>query len=97
MRIQGFDEQKLQFTYVQATGEAFSPQKRTFSTSKNEIYQLFSMFVGHFYIPGFGYGSRDPIEISKSNPDLDTDPDPQQCKIHKVRPTGLGFYKNLES
>jgi hypothetical protein len=27
-------EQKLQFTYVQATGEAFSPEKRTFSTSK---------------------------------------------------------------
>ncbi len=40
------------FTYslwdVQATGEAFSPQKRTSSTSKNEIYKLFSIFVGHF-------------------------------------------------
>jgi hypothetical protein len=29
---------KLQFTFVQATGEAFTPQKRTSSTSKNEIY-----------------------------------------------------------
>jgi hypothetical protein len=33
-----FFYQKLQFTYVQATGEAFSPQKRTSSTSKNVIY-----------------------------------------------------------
>ncbi len=33
-----FFDQKLQFTYVQATGEAFGPQKRTSSTSKNEIY-----------------------------------------------------------
>jgi hypothetical protein len=29
-------------------GEAFSFQKRTSSTSKNEIYSLFSLFVGHF-------------------------------------------------
>jgi hypothetical protein len=47
--IQGFDDQKLkkkitvfliklQFTYVQAIGEDFSPQKRTSSTSKNEIF-----------------------------------------------------------
>jgi hypothetical protein len=31
-------DQKLQFTDVQATGETFIPQKRTSSTSKNEIY-----------------------------------------------------------
>jgi hypothetical protein len=31
-------DQKLQFTYVQATGKALSPQKRTSSTSKNKIY-----------------------------------------------------------
>jgi hypothetical protein len=31
-----FFGQKLQFTYVQATGEAFSPQKRTSSISKHE-------------------------------------------------------------
>jgi hypothetical protein len=31
-------DQKLQFTYVQDTGVAFSPQKRTSSTSKNEFY-----------------------------------------------------------
>jgi hypothetical protein len=33
IRIQDFDEQNLK-----ATGEAFSPQKRTFGTSKNESY-----------------------------------------------------------
>ncbi len=33
-----FVDQKLQFTYVQATGEAFSPQTRTSSISKNEFY-----------------------------------------------------------
>jgi hypothetical protein len=32
--FQSFFDQKLQFTYVQATGEAFSPQKRTSNTSK---------------------------------------------------------------
>jgi hypothetical protein len=31
-------DHKLQFTYVQATREAFSLQKRTSSTSKSEIY-----------------------------------------------------------
>jgi hypothetical protein len=31
-------DQNLQFTYGQATGEAFSPQKRTSVVSKNEIY-----------------------------------------------------------
>jgi hypothetical protein len=30
-----FFDQKFQFTYVQATVEAFSPQKRTNSTLKN--------------------------------------------------------------
>jgi outer membrane protein assembly factor BamB len=46
---------KSQFTFplasikgVQATGEAFSPKKRTSSTSKPEISQLFPNFVGHF-------------------------------------------------
>ncbi len=33
-----FFDQKLQFTYVLATGEDFNPQKRTSRTSKNEIY-----------------------------------------------------------
>jgi hypothetical protein len=34
IRIQGFDDQKLKEKNT-AIGEAFSPQKRTFSTSKN--------------------------------------------------------------
>ncbi len=32
----------------QATGDAFSPQKRTLSTSNHESSLLFSIFVGHF-------------------------------------------------
>jgi hypothetical protein len=46
-----FFYQKLQFTYpqasikdAQATGEAYSPQKRTSSNSKHEIALLFSFF-----------------------------------------------------
>jgi hypothetical protein len=51
-----------------------APQKRTPSTSQNEISPLFSMFVGHVCPPGSGsgHGYRDPIE-SGSNPN----PDPQ--------------------
>ncbi len=54
---------------VQATGEAFCPQLRTASTSKNEIY-LLSLFVGRFCPPG-----------SVSNLDMDPDPTPvlQHC------------------
>jgi hypothetical protein len=33
-----FFDQTLKFTYLQAVGEASSPQKRTPSISKNEIY-----------------------------------------------------------
>ncbi len=62
-----FFDQKLQFTNpyasikdVQATGEAFSPQKRTSSTSKHEISKLF--FVGHFCGPGCGSRSTELIE-----------------------------------
>ncbi len=36
-----FVDQKLQFTCVQATGETFSPQKRTTSTSKMKIFNFF--------------------------------------------------------
>jgi hypothetical protein len=39
---------------VQATGEAFSPQKRTSSTSKDEISYLFSIFLVNFFSPGYG-------------------------------------------
>jgi hypothetical protein len=42
---------------AQAAGEAFSPQKRTFSNSKHEMYLLFSFFVGHFCPPESGSGS----------------------------------------
>ncbi len=47
----------------------FRPQKRTSSTSKNEIYKLIkSKFVGNFCPPG-----------SESNPY--PDPDPVRCKM----------------
>jgi hypothetical protein len=59
-----FFDQKLQFYYPPAsvkdalsTGEAFSSQKRTPSTSKREHSLLFFIFVGNFYPPGFGSGS----------------------------------------
>jgi hypothetical protein len=41
-----FFDQILQFNYVQATGEAFSPQKSTSCTSKNEIYLTFFSVCG---------------------------------------------------
>ncbi len=40
----------------------FRAKKRTSSTSKDEIYWFFSIFLGHFCPLGSGYGSRDPIE-----------------------------------
>jgi hypothetical protein len=49
-------------------------QTRTSSTSKHEISELFSVFVGHFCPPRSGYGSTDLIE-SGSNPDSD----PKHC------------------
>jgi hypothetical protein len=44
---------------VQATGEAFSPQRKTSSTSKEEIYQLIYFFLGHFC----SFDSELPIRI----------------------------------
>jgi hypothetical protein len=53
--FKSFFDQKLQFTYpwasikdVQTTGESFSSQKRTSSTTKDVIYNIFSIFLGHF-------------------------------------------------
>ncbi len=72
----GLQKAKRTFKHVQATGEAFSPQKRKSSTSKYEISQLFSFFMGHFCPPGSGSGSTDLIK-SGSNPN------PKHCKIAK--------------
>ncbi len=47
------------------------------STSKMKFMNFFSMFVGHFFPLGSGYGSRDPIE-SGSNPD------PACCCQHMI-------------
>ena len=51
---------------LQAIGEAFRTQKRTSSTSKDEIYELFSIFSGPF-LPSW-------IRILIVNPNTDLDP-----------------------
>ncbi len=56
---------------VQATRKDFSPQKRTSSSSKNEILN-FSIFMGHFFPPRSG--SDYPI---KSGFTTLVDPDPR--------------------
>ncbi len=70
--FQFFFDQKLQFTYpqasiknVQVTEEAFSSQKRPSNTSKHDFFKFFSTFVGHFAL-------------------LDPDPDPQPCSKQKI-------------
>jgi hypothetical protein len=52
---------------AQATGEAFSPQKRTSNTSKHEISLLFSFFVGYFAL-------LDPDPATQINTDSDPKP-----------------------
>jgi hypothetical protein len=59
-----FFEKKLQFSYpqasikdAQAAEEAFSPQKRTSSTTKHEYSLLCSIHVARFCTPGSGAGS----------------------------------------
>jgi hypothetical protein len=47
---------------VQATGEAFCPQKRTSSTSKNENALIFYLFLGNFCPPGSESGSSNSIQ-----------------------------------
>jgi hypothetical protein len=59
----------------QATEEAFSPQRRTSSTSKHEISKLFLLFGVTFALldpdPDSESGSTDLIESgSNSDPDL---------------------------
>ncbi len=43
-----FFDQKLHFTYIQATGEAFSPQKKTSGTCKKWNLLLFFYVCGSF-------------------------------------------------
>ncbi len=71
-----FFDQKMHYMYplgsgydVQATGEAFSPQKRTSSTSKHS--SLF-LFCGSFFHSG--------IRIQPTKIDADPDP-PQYCPL----------------
>jgi hypothetical protein len=69
---------------TQATGEAFSSQKRTSSTSKDEKSVLFLFFLGHFCPPGSGSGSAicmririQQLKLMRIHADPDTDPDPK--------------------
>jgi hypothetical protein len=64
----------------QATGEAFSPQKRTSSTSKDENSLLFLNFLGSF-LP-----SRIRIRIRN----LYADPDPDPTAQINADPCGSG-------
>jgi hypothetical protein len=57
-------DQNWQLTYLESslkdiptTVESFSPQNRTSSALKNEIYYFFSFFMGHFCPAGSGSGS----------------------------------------
>jgi hypothetical protein len=47
--------------------EAFSPQKRTSSTSKEKIYYFFSIFLGHFCPPGSGPTIMEKIMLAPIN------------------------------
>ncbi len=57
---------KLQFTYVQATGEAFSPQKR--NTQHFKFINFFLCLWGHFRPPGSGSGLQIRIRIGTQEP-----------------------------
>jgi hypothetical protein len=46
---------------VQATGEAFSPQKKTTSTSRHENSELFILFLGLFLPSWFRIPNPNPL------------------------------------
>jgi hypothetical protein len=64
---------------VHATGEAFSPQNRTPSTLKDEIYHV-SYFSGPFLLSWIQIGIANPDSGTPLNPD----PDPQHCFLGQV-------------
>ncbi len=74
----------MQFTLVQATGEAFSPQKENIQHFKNEIYNFFLYFVGHFCPPGSGSGLRIRIRIQGPGTPLNPDPIRIRIRIHST-------------
>jgi hypothetical protein len=59
-----------------ATGEAFSPQKRACRTSKHEIYSHFSYFWGHFV------RDPNPADQNQCRSMQIRIPDPQHCLSH---------------
>jgi hypothetical protein len=73
---------------VQVIEEAFSSQKRPSNTSKHELLQFFSTFVGHFCPPGSGSGSTDPIESGSATLIVTVDTIPMlmtfYCNLNRV-------------
>jgi len=85
---------------AQATGEAFSPQKRTSSTSKKENSLLVSIFVCHFCSPGSGSGSAIwmgiRIRIQQHRlMRIHADPDPKPCFLAKEVSVSDPYLLNL--
>jgi hypothetical protein len=83
-----FFDHKLQFTYIQAAGKAFSPQKRTsIPSKKGKFINFFLCVVSHFLpswiririaIPDPDTDSGIPLN---PDPDMDSDPDPHLCFV----------------
>ncbi len=84
---------------VQATEEASSPQKRTSSTSCNEI-SLFSIFMGHLYSPESGCAF--PMRIRIRPTIINAKPCRSGYSIHNMNKTMeasiplLGLFSNSE-
>jgi hypothetical protein len=85
---------KLLFTYVQATGEAFSPQKRTSSTSKIK-------FINFFYVCGSFLPSciRSRMHIANPDPDPGTpmNPEPIRIRIRIHNTDSIRVEKNFKT
>jgi hypothetical protein len=60
---------------AQDTGEAFSPQKRTSSTSRHENSVIFFYFCGSF-LPSWIRIRIQQIKLMRIHADPDTDPKP---------------------
>jgi hypothetical protein len=72
---------------VQATREAFSPQKRTPSTSKNEMFKKIFLVCGSFFTSWI----RIWVRIANPDPDPGTslNPDPIRIRIHSTAKISL--------
>jgi hypothetical protein len=74
-------DQKLLVFFIQVPGEAFSPQKRTPSTSKHEFSSLFQ-FLGAIFLSSWIWTRIQPTKIN-------ADPDRQHWFRQKIRVPGF--------